>query len=144
MDSFSKIENFFYIYKKLNMKISAFLKFSLLLIVGMWINNSMAQDAKIARIESEVMILKSKENGHFIFNVQGLKNEQVIKCASYYPLYFSTSYTEKTGELSIRMVQSDAQGRRVIIRFFSALDIQQIESEGKIYLVNDFYDKFLQ
>ena len=42
------------------------------------------------------------------------------------------------------MIQSDAQGRRVILRLFSALDIQHIELDGKMYLNSDFYDKFLQ
>ncbi len=107
-------------------------------------NLSFGQEAKIAKLNNQEQFVKSKEIGDFVFKVAGLTSEQVSKLASYYTVYFSASYSEKTEEISIKMIQSDAQGRRVILRLFSALDIQHIELDGKMYLNSDFYDKFLQ
>lgn len=126
------------------MKAISFLKLGMF-ILTIWISsNSIAQDVKIAKIGNKESILFSKENGDFKFNVSGLNPEQVTKSASYYIMYFTTTYNEKSGELTIKMVQSDATARRVILRLFTALGIQNIESEGKIYLNSDFYDNFLQ
>ncbi|HBW86698.1 MAG TPA: hypothetical protein DEF82_08175 [Crocinitomicaceae bacterium] len=142
--SYSKVENFLYIYKKKTMKLKILLNLSLLLITVLSLNTSFSQGAKTAKIGDNNSIQKSKEIGEFTFEVAGLTTDQVIKSASYYPLYFTVSYAEKNEKLSIKMVQSDAFSRRVIMRFFSALDIQNIESEGKTYLCDDFYLKFLQ
>jgi len=126
------------------MKLKILLNLSLLLITVLSLNTSFSQGAKTAKIGDNNSIQKSKEIGEFTFEVAGLTTDQVIKSASYYPLYFTVSYAEKNEKLSIKMVQSDAFSRRVIMRFFSALDIQNIESEGKTYLCDDFYLKFLQ
>lgn len=126
------------------MKLKSLLKVSLLLIAILSLNTSFCQGAKTAKIGDNNSIQKSKEIGEFTFEVAGLTTDQVIKSASYYPLYFTVSYAEKNEKLSIKMVQSDAISRRIIMRFFSALDIQNIESEGKTYLCEDFYLKFLQ
>ena len=126
------------------MKLKNLLKVSLVLIAILSLNTSFSQVAKTAKIGDNKSIQKSKEIGEFTFSVSGLSSEQVMKSASYYPLYFTAQYSEKTEEISIKMVQSDAQSRRIILRFFSALDIQHIESEGKTYLCGDFYSNFLQ
>jgi hypothetical protein len=126
------------------MKIAAFFKTSLFFMICLWMNLSFGQEAKIAKLNNQEQFVKSKEIGDFVFKVAGLTSKQVSKLASYYTVYFSASYSEKTEEISIKMIQSDAQGRRVILRLFSALDIQHIELDGKMYLNSDFYDKFLQ
>lgn len=126
------------------MKIAALFKTSLFFIICLWMNLSFGQEAKIAKLNNQEQFVKSKEIGDFVFKVAGLTSEQVSKLASYYTVYFSASYSENTEEISIKMIQSDAQGRRVILRLFSALDIQHIELDGKMYLNSDFYDKFLQ
>ncbi len=126
------------------MKLKNLLKVSLVLIAILSINTSFSQVAKTAKIGDNKSIQKSKEIGEFTFSVSGLSSDQVNKSASYYPLYFTVVYTEKTEELSIKMVQSDAMSRRIIMRFFSALDILNIETEGKTYLCEDFYTNFLK
>jgi len=126
------------------MKLKNLLKVSIVLVAILSFNTSFSQVAKTAKIGDNKAIQKSKEIGEFTFKVSGLTTDQVNKCASYYPLYFTAAYTEKNEELSIKMVQSDAQSRRIILRLFSALDIQHIESEGRTYLCSDFYSNFLQ
>jgi len=117
---------------------------SILAICSFLMNGLHAQDSKVAKIGNLKSIQSSIQNGEFIFHVEGLNQADVTKNSVFYKDYFSVLYSEKSQDLSIKMIQSDALGRRIILRYFSSLGIQHVETEGKAYLCNDFYEQFLQ
>ncbi len=73
-----------------------------------------------------------------------ISEEDVRNYASYYEKMFTVVFNSTTHEIVFNMVVNDANNRRVILRFLSANQIQNVIVEGSNYAVNDFYEAFLK
>lgn len=106
---------------------------------------SLAQDSNTAVCSKKANLLKGVETGLIEISFpQTTVKEDVEKYASYYKNIFSVNYNENTHVASIKMVENNSSNRKVIMRFLSANQVQNVIVEDKSFLVNDFYENFLK
>lgn len=110
------------------------------------ISTSFAQEkSTVAEATNKAEIAASKEAGIYRFIMpEGTTDETIVENSKYYTRYFTTSYDVSTRVVTITMVQNDNKNRHVIVRFFGACGIQSIQMEGKEYMTEDFFTKFMQ
>lgn len=104
-----------------------------------------AQDANKAICNSKAKLTKGVESGEIEMTLsEAVTKENVEKYASYYKNIFSTVFNEATHTINIKMLENTSSNRRIIIRFLSANQIQNIIVEGQSFPINDFYENFLK
>lgn len=104
-----------------------------------------AQDANKAICSSKVKLVKGVESGTIeLVLSEAITKENVEKYASYYKNIFSVSFDEKTHVINIKMIENTSSNRRVILRFLSANQVQNVVVEGQSFPVSDFFENFLK
>jgi hypothetical protein len=117
--------------------------FSIFFLVGSFILN--AQDANTVICSSKAKLVKGVESGLIEMTfAQTVTKENIEKYASYYKNIFSVSFDDATHVANIKMVENSSANRRVIIRFLSANQVQNVVVDGQSFLVGDFYENFLK
>lgn len=106
---------------------------------------SFAQDNSTAVCGTKLALTQEKDAGKIKMKLPAsISEEDVRNYASYYEKMFTVDFNNTTHEIVYNMVVNDANNRRVILRFLSANQIQNVIVEGRIYTANDFYDAFLK
>ena len=119
--------------------------FIAVLFIGLSLSAHSQEKSKSAFVKSKTEILKSKENGSYIFTLpKGTKKETVEQSAKYYTIYFNVIFDEKTLEAKIDMITNDYKSRHVICRFLVSTDIEIINMEGQEFVVEEFYKQFMK
>jgi hypothetical protein len=109
------------------------------------LNYSFGQTANIAVCSSKSVLIQGKEKGIFEIKMpDDVSKEAVDKYAQYYVNAFKVNFDTKSHVVTINMVDNSSSNRRVILRFLSANQIQNVIVEGKSYPVSDFYEVFLK
>lgn len=106
---------------------------------------SFAQDNSTAVCGTKLALTQQKDAGKIKMKLPAsISEEDVRNYASYYEKMFTVDFNNTTHEIVYNMVVNDANNRRVILRFLSANQIQNVIVEGRVYTANDFYDAFLK
>ena len=104
-----------------------------------------AQNANTAICGTKESLIKVVQSGLIELTLpENISKSDVEKYGSYYKNSFSISFDEKSHLATIKMVENTSNNRRVILRFLSANQIQNVVVEDKSFLVNDFYENFLK
>jgi hypothetical protein len=104
-----------------------------------------AQNANTAIYGTKESLIKGVQSGLIELTLpENISKSDVEKYGSYYKNSFSISFDEKSHLATIKMVENTSNNRRVILRFLSANQIQNVVVEDKSFLVNDFYENFLK
>lgn len=104
-----------------------------------------AQDANKAICSSKAKLVKGVESGVIEMTLsEAVTKENVDKYASYYKNIFSVTFDEPTHVATIKMIENTSSNRRVVLRFLSANQVQNVIVEGQSYLIQDFYENFLK
>jgi len=99
----------------------------------------------VAVCGTKATLLQGKDAGKITMKLpENVTEEDVKSYAQYYEKMFTVTYNASTRDITYNMVVNDANNRRVIIRFLSANQIQNVIVEGKVYSANDFYENFLK
>jgi hypothetical protein len=104
-----------------------------------------AQNANTAICGTKESLIKGVQSGLIELTLpENISKLDVEKYGSYYKNSFIISFDEKSHLATIKMVENTSNNRRVILRFLSANQIQNVVVEDKSFLVNDFYENFLK
>ncbi len=103
---------------------------------------SFSQEAVIPSAE---LFKKSVLNGKIEMTLPAeITKEDVSKYSKYYTAFFTTSFDEKSHQITFNMVSNDAKSRRVIIRFLSANRVQFAKVGESTLPLSNFYDAYLK
>jgi hypothetical protein len=106
---------------------------------------SFGQDNSTATCGTKLALTQEKEAGKIKMKLPASVSEEDVRSyASYYEKMFTIDFNTSTHEIVYNMVVNDANNRRVILRFLSANQIQNVIVEGRVYTANDFYEAFLK
>ena len=106
---------------------------------------SFAQDNSTAICGTKLALTQEKDAGKIKMKLPtSVSEEDVRSYASYYEKMFTIEYNNTTHEIVYNMVVNNANNRRVILRFLSANQIQNVIVEGRLYTANDFYENYLK
>ncbi len=106
---------------------------------------SFAQDNSTAICGTKLALTQEKDAGKIKMKLPAnVSEEDVRSYASYYEKMFTIEYNNTTHEIVYNMVVNNANNRRVILRFLSANQIQNVIVEGRLYTANDFYENYLK
>ena len=115
------------------------------LFIGLSITAHSQNSPNLAFVKSKSEILKSKENGSYIFTLpKGTTKEKVEQSAKYYTIYFNVIFDEKTLEAKINMITNDEKVRHVICRFLVSTDVEIINMEGQEFVIEEFYKQYMK
>jgi hypothetical protein len=117
--------------------------FFLFILVGTY---SFSQDKIFeAKVINSQEFSSSKISGVFEFLFPSQTQKEVIsKNADYYTSFFNVDYNDVTKIVKITMLTNDSQSRQIMNRFFISNKISQIEMNGKLFKVEEFYQKQLK
>ena len=106
---------------------------------------SFAQDNSTAICGTKLALTQEKDAGKIKMKLPASVSEEDVRSyASYYEKKFTIEYNNTTHEIVYNMVVNNANNRRVILRFLSANQIQNVIVEGRLYTANDFYENYLK
>jgi 2-phospho-L-lactate guanylyltransferase (CobY/MobA/RfbA family) len=98
-----------------------------------------------AKVVNPSEFLKSKNSGVFEFLFpQKAEKTTVLKNAVFYSTYFKVDFNETSKIAKITMLNNDAQSRQIINRFLISNKISQIEMNGNLLKIDEFYQKHLK
>jgi hypothetical protein len=124
--------------KKLNLLLFIFLLSSIICF-------SQEEKSKVAFARDKTELLKNKSDGKFLFVLpQNTSAEDVKRNSSFYISYFTVKFDTNSKETIIQMKTNDENSRHIISRFLTSFDIEYIQSEGKLYRIEEFYENFLK
>ncbi len=104
-----------------------------------------AQSSSTATCSSKANLVKGVESGLIELTLpETSTKDDVAKYASYYKNAFLVTFDEKSHVAIIKMVENTSSNRRVIVRFLSANQVQNVIVEGKSFILNDFFENFLK
>ena len=119
--------------------------FITVLFIGLSITAYSQNSSNLAFVKSKSDILKSKENGCYIFTLpKGTSKEKVEQSAKYYTIYFNVIFDETTLEAKINMITNDEKVRHVICRFLVSTDVEIINMEGQEFVIEEFYKQYMK
>jgi hypothetical protein len=119
--------------------------FIAVLFIGLSITAHSQDVSNLAIVKSKLEILKSKENGCYVFTLpKGTTKEKVEQSAKYYTIYFNVIFDEKTLEAKINMITNDEKSRHVICRFLASNEIEIINMEGQEFVIEEFYKQYMK
>ncbi len=106
---------------------------------------SFAQDNSTAICGTKLALTQEKDAGKIKMKLPASVSEEDVRSyASYYEKMFTIEYNNTTHEIVYNMVVNNANNRRIILRFLSANQIQNVIVEGRLYTANDFYENYLK
>jgi hypothetical protein len=106
---------------------------------------SFAQTANSASCPSSKTLKEGVVSGKIEVTLPNqLSSEDVASYAKYYEPFFYVDFNSKNHVATFQMVSNTPDSRRVILRFLSANQIQNVIVEGRVYTANDFYEAFLK
>ena len=109
------------------------------LVSGFSFSQDKIFEAKVAKTAD---FTENKSKGEFYFSFpDATKKEAVDKSAAFYTEFFTVQYDERSHLVSIKMVQNDEKSRHIISRFLIANKITQVNMDGTLYKVDDFYQQ---
>lgn len=81
---------------------------------------------------------------NFLFGPE-IQKDEIDNSAAYYESYFSVSVNpaENGNNVTITLVEDNDMSRRVILRLFVSLEVNNIEAEGQKMDKNDFMTKYI-
>ncbi|MBU2019618.1 MAG: hypothetical protein KJ941_08230 [Bacteroidetes bacterium] len=83
-------------------------------------------------------------SGTFTFEMpKDITSVQVEESAAYYTMYFSIQYNRETGVVQAKMEANDAKSRHILMRFFVTLGLFDIDVNGTIMPLEDYYQMYL-
>jgi hypothetical protein len=104
-----------------------------------------AQDANKAICSSKSNLVNGVESGIIEMTLsEAVTKENVEKYAGYYKNIFSVTFDETKHLVTFKMLDNTSSNRRVILRFLSANQVQNVIVEGQLFLIHDFYENFLK
>ena len=116
---------------------------ALVFLIGTFVSS--AQDSNTAVCGTKAALTAEKNAGKIKMKLPAtVLEEDVRNYASYYEKMFTIDYNATTHEIVYNMVVNDPNNRRVILRFLSANQIQNVIVEGRVYTTNDFYENYLK
>lgn len=116
---------------------------SIFFVVSTFILN--AQDSNKAVCNSKSNLVKGVESGIIEMTLsEAVTRENVEKYAGYYKNIFSVTFDEAKHLITFKMLDNTSSNRRVILRFLSANQVQNVIVEGQLFLIHDFYENFLK
>ena len=119
--------------------------FIAVLFIGLSISAHCQDASNLALVKSKLEILKSKENGSYVFTLpKGTTKGKVEQSAKYYTIYFNVIFDEKTFEAKINMITNDEKSRHVICRFLVSNEIEIINMEGQEFVIEEFYKQYMK
>jgi hypothetical protein len=116
---------------------------SLFIFVGTY---SFSQDKIFeAKVVNPLDFSESKGKGVFEFLFPDETDRVVIsKSAAFYTSYFTVDFNETSKIVKITMVNNDSKSRQIMNRFFISNKITQIEMNGNLFKIDEFYHKHLK
>jgi hypothetical protein len=106
---------------------------------------SLSQATGIAKAQSKKELAASKLSGSYVFTLpSGISEDDVTKNASYYVHYFTVSYSQKSAQVKIDMIENDDKSRHIIIRFLTSIGMKAVTVEQKNLELNEFFTSYLQ
>ena len=106
---------------------------------------SQKETTKAVITKSRAELLKNKVEGEFSFVLpKNTTADEVMRNSSFYKSYFTVIFNSSTKEAIIKMLTNDENSRHIISRFLTSFEIESVQSEGKFYSIEEFYDQFLK
>lgn len=95
-----------------------------------------------AKVANPKQFQESKTSGEFKFIFpKETKKETLEKNAAFYTQYFTMQFDEAKHVVTLKMLTNDSKSRQIINRFMISNKITQIEMDGVLYKVDEFYQK---
>jgi hypothetical protein len=123
------------------MKIKRFLSIIALVLSSTLI--SFGQDKPAAAISTDNFATANKKGFYTFVIPEGITAKDVALSAEYYTMYFSVQFDEKNHQTMITMIDMTDKARHIICRFLVSLGLREIEHDGNLYQVEEFYKKYL-
>lgn len=106
---------------------------------------SFAQQERTVSIEKSQEMASFRQDGEFHFKLpENITAEQVNRAAAYYTKNFAVSFDSKKHDAVLKMVENDAQNRKIIKRFFVSLNIDRFQLNDQVLTLEEFYEKELK
>ena len=91
------------------------------------------------------LVSEQLDLGKFVFYIStDITEKETEESASYYSMYFDIEHDETTGMVTATMKQNDSKSRHILVRFFVALGINEIEVDGTNMQLESYYQKYLK
>lgn len=98
-----------------------------------------------ATANSADKFVTSNAKGEYNFTLpENITAKDVALSAEYYTVYFTVNFNEKKHEVNLKLTSLDEKNRQVIARFFISLGLREIQYDGKIYPIQDFYTNYIR
>jgi hypothetical protein len=98
-----------------------------------------------ATANSADKFVEANATGEYSFTLPDyITQKDVALSAEYYTVYFTVNFNEKNHVVTVKLTGLEEKNRQVIQRFFISLGVRDIQYEGKIYPIQDFYTTFLK
>lgn len=117
--------------------------FAVVFLIGTTV--SFGQDNNTAICGTKIAFTQGKDAGKILMKLPAnVSSEDVQMYAAYYEKSFTVNFNPQSHEVTFNMVTNDANSRRIILRFLSANQIQNVIVENRVYTITDFYENFLK
>lgn len=115
----------------------------LMLMFVLFTGYSFSQDKIFeAKVVNPKQFQENKEKGEFKFLFPKATEKATLeKNAAYYTEYFTMEFDENKHIVTLKMTTNDSKTRQVVNRFMLSNKITQIEMDGVLYKVEEFYQK---
>lgn len=118
-------------------------KFLLICLLGV-AQLGFAQEKEVATVElSSVRQLKIDGNLQIVLPGDLAKTDVEAR-AKYYTHYFTVNYNEASDVATIKMVDNTEKGRQIIVRFLTALGVEEVKVGEDQMDVNEFFTRYLK
>ena len=104
---------------------------------------SSAQIAKSANAGNAEEIKNNLNENKLVLTIPSITKEEVEKYAHYYVKSFNVKLSNKN-QVTFHLTENSANNNRVVLRFLSAINVQQIAVSEKDFALSDFYEAFLK
>ena len=101
-----------------------------------------AQISKSADAGTAIEIKNNLNENKLILKIPNITQDEVEQYAQYYVKSFSVEIEDKDSVV-FNLTENSPNNNRVILRFLSAINIQQIAVSQKDFSLADFYEAFL-
>ena len=103
-------------------------------------SQEMVQSATVSELKS-----KQLPSGQFTFSVPSkITSAEVAQSAEYYTHYFTVTHQPNNQKILINMKTNDSKSRHIIVRFFVSLGLMNIEVDGKLMSMEEYYQAYLK
>ena len=102
-----------------------------------------AQSSKVAFVENSEIIKSNLSENLIRFKIPSITQKEIDKYSQYYTNTFTVNLFADD-EITLKLKENDPNKNRVVLRFLSALNVQQIKVSEKEFSLSDFYEAFLK